>query len=35
MHGLPEARVRPYPGAHHDLHLQRPDEVAADIGSLL
>lgn len=33
--GLGDARVRPYPGAHHDLHLQRPDEVAADIGSLL
>jgi pimeloyl-ACP methyl ester carboxylesterase len=28
------ARVRRYPGAHHDLHLQRPDEVADDIRSL-
>ena len=32
---IPRATVRPYPGAHHDLHLQRPDEVAADIRSLL
>lgn len=32
---LPQATVRLYPGAHHDIHLQRPDEVAADIGSLL
>lgn len=31
---IPNATVRPYPGAHHDLHLQRPDEVAADIRSL-
>jgi hypothetical protein len=27
--------VRPYVGAHHDLHLQRPAEVAADLRSLL
>jgi pimeloyl-ACP methyl ester carboxylesterase len=32
---IPRATVRPYPGAHHDIHLQRPDEVAADIRSLL
>jgi len=32
---LPHAAVRPYVGAHHDLHLQRPAEVAADLRSLL
>jgi pimeloyl-ACP methyl ester carboxylesterase len=33
--GLSDARVRPQVGAHHDVHLQRPDEVAAEIRSLL
>ena len=33
--GLADARVRPQVGAHHDVHLQRPDEVAAEIRSLL
>jgi len=33
--GLSTARLRSYPGAHHDLHLQRPLEVAADLRSLL
>jgi pimeloyl-ACP methyl ester carboxylesterase len=28
------ARVRAYPGAHHDVHLQRPGEVATDIRRL-
>jgi pimeloyl-ACP methyl ester carboxylesterase len=28
---LPRARVRWYPGAHHDLHLQHPRELAADL----
>lgn len=32
---VPRARVRWYPGAHHDLHAQRPDEVAADLLSLI
>lgn len=32
---IPRARLRVYPGAHHDVHLQRPDEVADDIRSLL
>lgn len=32
---LADARVRPQLGAHHDVHLQRPDEVAAEIRSLL
>jgi pimeloyl-ACP methyl ester carboxylesterase len=32
---LTQSRVRPYPGAHHDIHLQRPAEVAADIRSVL
>jgi pimeloyl-ACP methyl ester carboxylesterase len=32
---LPSARLRAYPGAHHDIHLQRPREVADDIRSLL
>lgn len=32
---LPHATLRPYLGAHHDLHLQRPAEVAADLRSLL
>lgn len=32
---IPAARLRTYPGAHHDIHLQRPHEVADDIRSLL
>ncbi|GAB3593778.1 alpha/beta hydrolase [Angustibacter peucedani] len=32
---VPSARVRWYPGADHDLHAQHPDEVAADLLSLL
>jgi len=32
---IPSARVRPYPGGDHDLHAQRPDEVAADLLSLV
>jgi pimeloyl-ACP methyl ester carboxylesterase len=32
---LPSARVHAYRGAHHDLHLQHPHEVAADLRSLL
>jgi pimeloyl-ACP methyl ester carboxylesterase len=32
---LPQARLRVYRDAHHDVHLQRPDEVADDIRSLL
>jgi pimeloyl-ACP methyl ester carboxylesterase len=32
---LPSARVHGYRGAHHDLHLQHPHEVAADLRSLL
>lgn len=32
---LPHASVRPQVGAHHDVHLQRPDTVAAEIRSLL
>lgn len=31
---ISDARVHAYPGAHHDIHLQRPVEVADDIGSL-
>ena len=31
---LADVRVRAYSGAHHDVHLQRPVEVANDIGSL-
>jgi pimeloyl-ACP methyl ester carboxylesterase len=34
LDALPDARLRAYPGAHHDVHLQRPAEVADDIGSL-
>jgi pimeloyl-ACP methyl ester carboxylesterase len=29
------SRVRWYPGAHHDLHLQHPHQVAVDLQSLL
>ena len=29
--GFPDATVREYPGADHDLHAQRPREVAADL----
>ncbi|NUT35535.1 MAG: alpha/beta fold hydrolase [Hamadaea sp.] len=32
---LPDARVRDYPGGDHDLHAQRPKEVAADLLSLV
>jgi pimeloyl-ACP methyl ester carboxylesterase len=32
---LPQAVVRPYLGAHHDLHLQYPDRVSDDLRSLL
>jgi pimeloyl-ACP methyl ester carboxylesterase len=32
---LPQARLRPYLGAHHDLHLQYPDRVSDDLRSLL
>ncbi|MEV4533698.1 alpha/beta fold hydrolase [Asanoa sp. NPDC049518] len=32
---IPRARVRPYPGGDHDLHAQRPAEVAADLLSLV
>jgi pimeloyl-ACP methyl ester carboxylesterase len=28
---LPHARVRWYPGAHHDLHAQHPDALGADL----
>lgn len=31
---MPRAQVRPYPGADHDLHLQHPDAVAADLHAL-
>ena len=31
---LADVRVRVYAGAHHDVHLQRPAEVADDIGRL-
>lgn len=31
---LPNARVRWYPGADHDLHAQHPGEVAADLRTL-
>jgi pimeloyl-ACP methyl ester carboxylesterase len=31
---IEQARLRPFPGAHHDVHLQRPVEVAEEIGSL-
>ena len=31
---LANARVRPYPGADHDLHAQHPAEVAADLLTL-
>jgi pimeloyl-ACP methyl ester carboxylesterase len=31
---LPRGAVRWYPGAHHDLHAQRPDELAADLLAL-
>jgi pimeloyl-ACP methyl ester carboxylesterase len=33
--GLARARVRPYPGAHNDLHLQHPGPVSDDLRSLL
>lgn len=32
---LPRARVRRYDGAHHDLHLQHPARLAADLLDLL
>lgn len=32
---LTDVRVRPQVGAHHDVHLQRPEAVAAEIRSLL
>jgi pimeloyl-ACP methyl ester carboxylesterase len=32
---LPRARVRRYEGAHHDLHLQHPARLAADLAELL
>ena len=28
---LPDAQVRWYPGAHHDLHAEQPDRLAADL----
>ena len=31
---MPRAVVRPYPGADHDLHLQHPLSVAADLHAL-
>ncbi len=32
--GLRDARVRPYPGADHDLHAQHPGRLAADLLTL-
>lgn len=32
---LAQARLQTFPGAHHDIHLQQPDKVAAEIWSLL
>ena len=32
---LPDARVSYYPGAHHDLHAQHPDRLAADLLRLI
>jgi pimeloyl-ACP methyl ester carboxylesterase len=32
---IPEAKLREYPGADHDLHAQRPDEVADDLLGLV
>jgi pimeloyl-ACP methyl ester carboxylesterase len=32
---LPNARVRWYPGAHHDLHAQQPDALADDLLALV
>jgi len=32
--GLAQARVRPYPGADHDLHAQHPAALADDLLSL-
>ena len=31
LHALPDARVSWYPGAHHDLHAEQPDRLAADL----
>jgi pimeloyl-ACP methyl ester carboxylesterase len=31
---LPDARVRWYPGADHDLHAQHPDRLAGDLAEL-
>jgi pimeloyl-ACP methyl ester carboxylesterase len=33
--GLPDPRLRRYDGAHHDLHLQHPERLAADLLALL
>lgn len=35
MAGLPDARLRRYADAHHDLHLQHPGRLAADLLELL
>ncbi len=35
LHAVPSARVRWYPGAHHDLHAQHPAEVATDLLTLV
>jgi pimeloyl-ACP methyl ester carboxylesterase len=31
LHDLPDAQVSWYPGAHHDLHAEQPDRLAADL----
>ncbi|MFN8075993.1 MAG: alpha/beta hydrolase [Kineosporiaceae bacterium] len=34
LDALPRGRVSWYPGAHHDVHLQRPADIAADLLSI-
>ena len=35
LEGIPDARLRRYEGAHHDLHLQHPERLARDLLDLV